>query len=111
MYVLNCTDVYLVRAIYVANEGLCVIAYTKDGEEYAVLTKSFPEFPFFGEKDLAFIDVNNYPGIEGFLDKYDIAKSLHFGIDSGFVTYPLYKFDLSKLIGEDNYEESNYNHI
>ena len=109
MYNLFGTNVHLVRSSYLATEGLAVIAYTENSEVHTVLTVCLPDFYLYEEKDLAFVDINNNPGIEQFLIKNNLAKPLHFGLDSGYVCYPLYKFDLSKLIGADEYEKSNYN--
>lgn len=100
MYILQGEEIYLVRSTYNATGSLAVIAYTKNGEAFTVLTKCFPDFYLYEEQDLAFIDINNNPGIEGFLIKYNIATPLHYGLDSGYVSYPLYKFDLSKLVEE-----------
>ena len=97
MYNFYGTNIRLVKSKYQYTDSLAILAYTEDGELYTVVTKCFPDFYLWEEQDLAFIDINNNPGIEEFLINNSIAKSLHFGFDSGFVSYPLYKFDLNKL--------------
>ena len=97
MYKLNDYNVRLVRDKYLHTNGLAVVAYTDTGVCYTVITKCIPDFSLEDNDDVAFIDTNNNPGIEIFLVKNEIAIPLHFGLDCGMCSYPLYKFDLTKL--------------
>lgn len=50
-------------------------------------------------EDCAFVDVNNAPWAEAFIKEYDLGIHLGMYVQSGFVSYPLYKFNLNKLKG------------
>ncbi len=85
--------------------GISLTEKTENGEEpFAVLTKSFGEF--IGAKDCAYIDTNNCPFADEFL-KRGIAQDTGFAKQSGFCTYPLWKFDENFLhqIGGEKYEK------
>ncbi len=81
-----------------------VLQTEPDGEDYAVLTKSFGEF--IGIKNATYIDTNNCPCAEKFLI-LGLARDTGFTKSSGFCEYPLWQFDEQFLreIGGDEYEE------
>lgn len=81
-----------VRTQYGYNNNLAVMAYEDDGEPYGRLTVNIDKLP----NDEAALDTNNWKDAES------VAKSLGAVptgkmLASGFCTYPVYKFDLSKL--------------
>lgn len=94
-------DLTLVRSHYNYGGGLAVIANTPTGECFAVLTVNLESFDLNGDKEYAFVDTNNCPWAEEFLTKNNIATPTHINIPQGFCTYPLYKFDLTKLKEEE----------
>ena len=54
---------------------------------------------YLGEvpKDYAYIDVNNFPEIVEVLERLEVAEHTGIYTRSGFVEYPLYKFNREKL--------------
>lgn len=88
---------YLVcRDTYVSNGSLAVSLY--DGKEkVAVITVNIESSDCIGDETCAYIDTNNLPWVEDFLQENKIAYPTgEYGF-SGFCAYPLYKFDLRKL--------------
>ncbi len=85
--------------------GISLTVDTSEGEEpFAVLTKSFGEF--IGMKDSAYIDTNNCAFADTFVD-LGIAQPTGLTKESGFCSYPLWKFDeeFLKQIGGEEYEQ------
>ena len=89
---------YLAAHTYAGNNTLAVIAMVReDGydEDFGTVTVNLPS----GEADgtHAYIDTNNCPWAEQMLIDNGFAKPTgKYGI-SGFCTYPLYEFDLTKF--------------
>lgn len=87
-------DVYASRATYRDNDNLAVCLNEADGMPYATLTVNLGiKLP----QNLAFVDTNNCPWAERFLRETGIATPMGQTASSGWCTYPLYKFDMSKL--------------
>ncbi len=87
------------------NIGISLVKETDNGDEhFTVLTKPFGEF--IGAKNCAYIDTNNCPLADIFLE-LGIARDIDFSITSGFFTYPLWEFDEDFLrkIGGEEYEK------
>ena len=88
--------------------GLAVVLdeETENGiEQFAVLTVSFGDV--IGSKDCAYVDVNNVPGVEQFLEQ-GIAEDTGFIRGSGFCSYPLWHFKkefLEECSGGENYQQ------
>lgn len=101
MYKLNIFEtnfnLILYRDTYVATGGLSITAYTDEGEPFSDITKCLPNAPVVLDEDLAFIDTNNNPWLVEFLEENNIAYYTGASTTLGFVEYPLYKFDLTKL--------------
>ena len=74
-----------------------------DGEFWSDVTVNLPGY--LVEENEAFVNVNAYSDVVGMLEKYDIAKPTGVKVNSGFVTYPLYKFDMDKLLKYGTREE------
>ncbi len=78
----------------------CCVA---SGIPYGVLTVNLDDprcEPIDGQYQMQFLDVNNWPGIEWILDHdegVDWLEKTNDKQQSGFVTYPLYIFDLDKI--------------
>lgn len=83
----------LEKASYCATGGLAVVAYLENGEEWDVITVNLGPVP----EGMAYIDTNNNPWAEKFLKKHKIAKPTGVVGHSGFCTYPLYMFDMTKF--------------
>ena len=52
-------------------------------------------------EDCAFVDVNNCPWAEKFIQDNKLGEHLGLYVTSGYVTYPLYRFNLNLLKGEN----------
>lgn len=93
----NKIKVYPLVASYY-NQNLAIRLWTDEGEPWTTLTVNLDEnlIDELGE-EYAFVDVNNFPEAEEFIAKYGIGEPMNVYKTSGFVRYPLYKFDLKKL--------------
>ena len=87
VYTYRGTKVVLRKLTYRNNNTIAIQMIGKDDEE---LNLSSP----LQSDTLAFVDCNNMPGIEKWLQKNGIAISLGFSQRSGFCTYPLMMFTL-----------------
>lgn len=84
-------------------ENLAVLLVDDDGEFWSDVTVNLPGY--LVEENEAFVNVNAYSDVVGMLEKYEIAKPTGVKVNSGFVTYPLYKFDMDKLLKYGTREE------
>ena len=87
-------DVNLRRKAYVENDNLAIQMVESDGMPFATLTVNL------GKKlaeDVAFVDTNNCPWAERFIEENKLGVPTDRIGQSGFCFYPQYKFDLSKL--------------
>lgn len=93
-------EIRLVAHSYANNRRLAVQSFiVPDGEPFATITVNI-DYPLSGEKGTtAFVDTNNLDAfhIERFLQKNQIAEPTGRYGQSGFCTYPEYRFDLSKF--------------
>ena len=89
-------DVALVIEEYVTG-GMAVEMWSKEHNElldkdvwdpYAVITR----FLLSVDRDEAFVDENNLPGIGEWLESNGLAEDTGYGCPSGYCVYPLYKF-------------------
>lgn len=65
-------------------------------ETFGRVTINLEESVFLAE-DEAFVDINNLPGIEEFIVDYNLGYPTGVKIESGYCTYPKYRFYLNKL--------------
>lgn len=98
-----------VIAHYECNNALAIELYEKSGEDFATLTVNLP-YAFkpvaYDNFDYAFIDVNAF-------DKFYLCEWVEENLGefantsaiSGFVSYPLFKFDLTKLNTQEEVEK------
>lgn len=67
-------------------------------EPYAGVTVCLPASNLLENKATdAYIDTNNFPKVEDFLIKNNIAKPLGYSAMSGFCVYPAYRFNLEVI--------------
>ena len=84
---------------YSHGNNLAIQMYVADTwEPFATLTvnldKKLPE-------NQGYVDTNNCPWAEDFIEKYGIGKFLNEYGRSGFCLYPLYEFDIDRINGTD----------
>lgn len=106
-YKINCLgeeyEVYLKRNSYIDNGSLAIQVFdASDGCPFTVLTVNLEETPrcYTHTKDkesVAFVDTNNNPWAEEFIKNNKLGEPIGMYGHSGFCSYPLYRFDLSKL--------------
>ena len=93
-------EIKLVTHSYANNGRLAVQSFiVPDGEPFAMITVNI-DYPLSGDKETtAFIDTNNLNAflIDRFLQENQIATPTGEYGQSGFCTYPEYRFDLSKF--------------
>lgn len=87
---------------YTYGDCLAISLMQEDGSCFAHLTvnlidalEGIATLP----EDCAFVDVNNAPWAEKFIQENDLGIFLGMYVQSGYVSYPLYKFNLNKLKG------------
>ena len=111
-------SVYRAEYQYGSGDQLAILAFDENDEEcciasgmpYGVLTVNLGDntqwtmaLAFLDQQDkwgIQYVDINNWPGIEWVLDhdpNVDWLKPVGVKTRSGFVTYPLYAFDLNKI--------------
>jgi len=75
---------------------LAVVAFEENGEPYADITVCLGEALMPG---FAYVDTNDCPWAEKLLVQTGLAKPARNGAtkQSGYCTYPLYEFDMSKF--------------
>nr|DAF56996.1 MAG TPA: protein of unknown function (DUF4313) [Myoviridae sp. ctp4Q36] len=79
------------------NGNLAIRMITEDDEVFATMTVNLGEEDDVLPKDQAYLDVNNLPEIEDFVVKNKLAEPMEIVRQSGYVVYPLYKFNLEEL--------------
>ena len=83
---------------YTYGGGLALCLSCKEGdtfEPYVTLTVNLAEYPT--EKNLAFVDTNNFPEAERFIADNKLGKPTGRYGRSGFCRYPEYEFDLEEI--------------
>ncbi len=78
-----------------ADNGTLAIQMLSEKEPFAVITLNLNS-PL-QDKTHAFLDTNNCPWAEAFVDKYGLTTFTGAYGESGFCTYPLYQFNLDAL--------------
>ena len=63
-------------------------------EPFAMLTVNLP---CLCERDCSFVDVNDCPWVEKFIEDHKIGIPTGRRMQSGYVTYPEYRFDMEEL--------------
>lgn len=87
-------EVWLTRATYLSNKTLAIQAWCDEGP-FATLTVNLENF--LQGKDSAFVDTNNCPWAEQFIQDNGLGEPLGVYGESGWCTYPLYQFNLDEI--------------
>ena len=77
--------------------NLAIQLYNKDDdllEPFAMLTVNLS---FLCDKNCSFVDVNDCPWVEKFIQDHRIGVPTGRKMRSGYVTYPEYRFDIEEL--------------
>jgi len=86
------TEVFVKYSKYMEGNRLALALFDEDKSLYAVLTVNLP-YEQLSDEHCAFIDINNLPDAEEFIEKYNLAKPTgRYGF-SGFCMYPEYRFN------------------
>ena len=93
-YTFNGHRISLSKEEYRNNGTLAIVANYKNGD-YDVLTTNLGSLMLTNET--AFLDTNNHPGLEQFIQKHSLGMPTGFIERSGFCTYPLYFINVDKL--------------
>lgn len=86
-------DCFFLVNRYMLDESLAISIWNKEDGPIADLTRCLGD----AGDNTSYLDVNNAPWSIGLVTELGIAKPLKRVTRSGFVIYPLYKFDLEKL--------------
>ena len=87
-------EIWLRKSAYASNNSLAVQADCDEGP-FATLTVNLNNF-LQGE-DYAYVDTNNCPWAEEFLQENNLADPVGVYGQSGWCTYPLYHFNLENF--------------
>lgn len=95
----NDVHVYPTISRYAHGGGLCIQLWAENSEPWATMTVNLDDklYERFGE-EYAYVDVNNFPEAIELIERYNLAENTGCVRQSGFVQYPLYRFDLAKLV-------------
>lgn len=95
---------------YADNKNLAIEMICRDlndplnyEEPFSVMTVNLEGFIL--KDNQAFVDVNNLPGIESFIKKYELGKFTGMYTKSGFCDYPLYEFYPQTIAKYSDYKE------
>ena len=81
------------------NGNLAVVLQTDTKgvpQDFATITVNFPDEHLLPNQ--AYLDINNVPGIEQFVEDHQLGKPNGREKISGYCTYPLYVFDLARCM-------------
>lgn len=87
---------------YQDNQSLAVCLLDRDEEMYVVATVNIAGYSDSLAPNEAYLDTNNFPEGPELLEKFGFAHNTGEVAQSGFCTYPLYKFDFQLM---DDYIE------
>ncbi len=79
---------------YRNNGTLAVVMEHEDGETDVITTNLNSPFQ---SSSMAFLDINNYPGINKWIEKNGLGLGMGIQQQSGFCEYPLYTIFISAL--------------
>lgn len=91
----NGQDVCLEASSYRADGSLAVLMNDTEGELIDVITVNLNNA--IQSDTMAFLDTNNHPDIEKFIEKNKLGMRMCINMQSGFCTYPLYTIFTSKF--------------
>ena len=93
----NTYNVRIERKAYANNDTLALSLITEDGEPFCNLTVNLIDSTVWGNSTDAFVDTNNCPWADDFIEQNNLGEPVGFEARSGFCTYPLYRFNLDEL--------------
>ena len=88
-------DCYLIVDSYLADSSLVLEIWNDEYGPIARITTCLHRLTV--HEDEAFVDTNNCPWAEDFIREYQLGEFTGRNDESGFCTYPLYKFDIRKI--------------
>lgn len=88
-------NVKIVRKVYQNNGNLALQLITDCGEPYAMLTVNLSNKKL--PMNTAYVDTNNLPQAEEFINKYGLGRHLGKFAFSGYCCYPLYEFHVEMV--------------
>lgn len=94
-YNYNGTQVRLAKEEYRSNGTLAVAMYTRKGDLYDIITVNLQD-PMQSDS-MAYLDTNNHPGIDKWMEEQGLALPMYVTTRSGFCEYPLYTICTSKF--------------
>ena len=80
--------VHIKRSTYANNGSLAIQLLEDDGFPFATLTVNIDKLP----QGYAYLDTNNHPWAEKFVDDNHLGEYTGLYAQSGFCEYPLYRF-------------------
>ena len=98
LYKLGGEEVFLTTGIYMFTGNTSLNATCSNGDPYGCLTVNLPDVDL-ESPDLAFLNINLFNvDVEKFITKNGLGrKLLGREMQSGFLTYPLYRLNLEKI--------------
>lgn len=82
---------------YARDNSLAILLIDKKtDDEFTCLTVNVTESIFL-EDNQAYVDINNNPWALDFIKQYKLGKFIGRYAHSGYCSYPLYEFDLTKF--------------
>ena len=90
-------NVHVELTKYVDNDTLAICLIAKNEEPFCTLTVNIGESNIWANESSAFVDTNNCPWAEEFIQKNGLGMPIGYMGHSGFCSYPLYHFNLDKL--------------
>lgn len=88
---------YNVRPVcnnYENNGTLAIRLIADSGEPFCNLTVNLPTSVIWCNENTAFVDTNNCPWAEEFIEENELGVPVGYSERSGFCMYPLYKFNI-----------------
>lgn len=82
------------KTSYASNGNLALCVMKADGNPFGMITKNLGDCL---DKDMAYVDVNNCLWAEDLIRKFKLGEPTGAYLRSGFVKYPLYKFNIGKI--------------
>ena len=90
-------NVRIERNAYVSGDTLALSLITDKGEPFCDLTVNLMDSIVWGDDKTAFVDTNNCPWAESFIQDNGLGYPMGIIGRSGYCSYPLYRFDLEKM--------------
>ena len=88
-------EVFLETGEYQADGSPAVELYTGDGDLIAVITVCLDD-PYL-EAGESYVDTNNCPWAPDFIREYSLGEQTGKNGQSGYCTYPVFRFDMERL--------------